>query len=253
MVTITQIEIVGIRLARVSLIKDGVEAFRLRHIQRAQDEGIEDAEDHCVGADGQSEREHCRKGKPGRAAQLAEGIAEIEPEAFKSQSQVDRGNVFPGGGGVAEAHQRVAAGFGGRHAGGEVVVNAHVDVGLQFEVYLAVDPRPREKIGNAANNGHGITSCVLQHGANALHQLVKVLFGFLQLLSTGSGQLVIFCFSIGLRQRPLGADPSALFHAVKSRVERTFFNTKQLVRSSLDVEDNPISMQFPPLSKGFEH
>src|SRR6202021_253046 len=77
-VTITQIEIIGIRLARVSLIKDGVEALRLRHIQRAQNEGIEDAEYHCVGADGQSEREHCRKGKPRRAAQLAEGIAEIE-------------------------------------------------------------------------------------------------------------------------------------------------------------------------------
>jgi hypothetical protein len=93
----------------------------------------------------------------------------------------------------------------------------------------------------------GTTSCVAQYVANTLHQVFEVFFCFLQLLPARAGQLVILCLAVGLRQRPLRTYPSALFHAVQSRVERTFLYAQRLSPQngqSLDLLSPPDSSEL---------
>jgi len=72
-VAISQVKIIGIRRAciLVGAVLDAVEAFGLRHIQRAQDQTIHHSEDHGVCANGQGQGQDCGEGESGRFAQLA--------------------------------------------------------------------------------------------------------------------------------------------------------------------------------------
>src|SRR6202022_1716017 len=72
-VAIAQIVLVGIRLdSRIEPVLGSVEVLGLRHIQRAQDKSIHQAENHGVGADGQSQRQNGGHGETRRLAQHAE-------------------------------------------------------------------------------------------------------------------------------------------------------------------------------------
>jgi hypothetical protein len=77
-IAIAQIEIVGIRLPPwIIPVLGSVEILGLRHIQRAEDQAIEDTEDHGVGANRQCQREHSGEGESGRLAQLAYGVSQV--------------------------------------------------------------------------------------------------------------------------------------------------------------------------------
>src|SRR5271170_266197 len=114
--------------------------------------------------------------------------------------------------------------------------------------------REREKrLAIRRRSGMGLSSRVLEHGADAPYQLVEAFLSLLQLFSSRGGELVILGFAVGVGKRPLGADPLALLHAVKSGVERAFFDLKQVFGGALDVEDDAVSMQFSSLSKRLEN
>src|ERR1700758_4764281 len=78
-VAIAQIEIVGIGLVSGTRAHapDCVEAIRLRHIQRAQDQRIQYTEDDSVCANGQCQRQNGHGSKARRFAQPAESKAQI--------------------------------------------------------------------------------------------------------------------------------------------------------------------------------
>src|SRR5690348_11713665 len=68
-IALAKIEIVGIGVGSdVAAMLDYEKALCLRHIQRAQDERVQYAEDHGVGADGQRQ---CQNGSDGKAGRLA--------------------------------------------------------------------------------------------------------------------------------------------------------------------------------------
>src|SRR5262249_2502229 len=78
-IAITQIDVVGIRLIRrtTDISPDCVEALRLRHIQRVQYECIHYAENHCIRADRQGQRQNGGEGKSRRPAQQSKREAHV--------------------------------------------------------------------------------------------------------------------------------------------------------------------------------
>ena len=85
-VAIAQVEIVGIRLeAGIDPVPRSPEALRLRHVQRAQDQGIHEPEDHGVCANGQRQRHDGNRGEAGRLAQHAQPEADVLREILDHQ------------------------------------------------------------------------------------------------------------------------------------------------------------------------
>src|ERR1700733_2891691 len=95
-------------------------------------------------------------------------------------------------------------------------------------------------------------SRVTEYGANALHQLFEALLRFFQLLPAHCSQLVIFGLAAGFSERPLRANPSALFHAVQSGVQRSLFYIQQFIGCSLNMEHDAIAVQRTNLRQRLE-
>ncbi|PYQ99584.1 MAG: hypothetical protein DMF96_06480 [Acidobacteria bacterium] len=69
---------VGRRLGRIRILAEELDEFaRIPHRQRAEHQGVDQAENRSVRADAEGEREDGDGGEAGRAAHHAEGIAEI--------------------------------------------------------------------------------------------------------------------------------------------------------------------------------
>jgi hypothetical protein len=98
---------------------------------RAQD-GIDDGEDGGVGADAESESEDDDGSEARIFAERAEGKAEILLSDFEKGETAAITIGFLGGFDAAEFQEGLAAGFGGRQAGAEVVVDVQLQVGFDF-------------------------------------------------------------------------------------------------------------------------
>ena len=90
-VAIAQIEIVGIRgsLFLVAAALDRVEALRIRHIQRAQDQRIQYAKHHGICADRERQGQDGGNRESGRAAEIAHRNAHIGPDGFQRRPLPD--------------------------------------------------------------------------------------------------------------------------------------------------------------------
>ena len=90
-------------------------------------------------------------------------------------------------------------------------------------------------------------------GAHALDELIEAFFDLLELLPALGGELVVLGAAVGLRERPLGVDPAALFHAVKSRVERALFDFEKIVGGALDVLHESVAVQSLSFERAENH
>jgi hypothetical protein len=66
-------------------VLDSVEAPRLWHILRVQDERIQDCKDNGVGANGQGQRQNGGDGESGRFAHHAQGESQILQQGSHEQ------------------------------------------------------------------------------------------------------------------------------------------------------------------------
>src|SRR6266849_7025315 len=92
-VAVAQVEIVGIRLARVLIGRalDCIKALRLRHIQRAQDQPVQNTKNHRICADGHGQRQNGGNGKSWRLAQLPQRVAKIlEPAGHLAPPSISK-------------------------------------------------------------------------------------------------------------------------------------------------------------------
>jgi hypothetical protein len=107
-----------------------------------QEDGVDDAEDGDVGSDAEGEYEGDDGGEGAFAAagEGAECEFEILEEGVESGDAAGFALEFFGLGDGAEAEEGLAAGFGGVHAGAEVVGDGGVEVegdfGFEFGVQL---------------------------------------------------------------------------------------------------------------------
>src|SRR5215470_3804346 len=109
-VAVAQIDIIGIRLRRKMIdgALDAVEGFGLRHIERAEDERVQGAEDDGVGADGDGERDHGDGGKAGGFAQHAQAIADVLRGGFEEMNAAGFAAFFGGPDDAAKLEARPA-------------------------------------------------------------------------------------------------------------------------------------------------
>jgi hypothetical protein len=65
---------------------------------------------------------------------LAQPIANVEGKVPQTQAGVRGGDLLVDRRGVAEAVERIVAGFAGRHTGGDVVLGPHLDMRTKFSI-----------------------------------------------------------------------------------------------------------------------
>ena len=137
------IEVIGIRLARAPG-QSGVEAFR-RRMFKGEGRGSRDAEMMALAPMARASVSTAGEGKAGerRNRRRAQRKSNERSSSGRARSTEATRSWWTWG---RRSEECIAGGFGSRHGGGEVVVDAHVDVGSEFQVYLAVDLLPRERI-----------------------------------------------------------------------------------------------------------
>src|SRR5581483_1009134 len=74
---VAPIDVVGSCYRNLAAVQNGNQAFWILVCQRAQQNGIHDAEERSVCADSQCERDHGNNGEPGRLQQVPSTIAKI--------------------------------------------------------------------------------------------------------------------------------------------------------------------------------
>ena len=66
-----------------------VQALRLRHVQRAEQQGVQGAKDHRVGPDGHGQGCNRHKREAGRLAQQAKSVSNVAPEMIEPRQRPD--------------------------------------------------------------------------------------------------------------------------------------------------------------------
>ena len=224
----------------------------IRDGQRAQADCIEQLKDGGVGADAECERDDHDECKAWILDEDAESTAHIVPEAFEAESGIFCRDALAHGGGTAEAHACIAFRCFAGHALGDVVVDAHGDVFLQFRVDFLLHARAFCPATKFFETVPWFTSCKTQNCVDAFDNLGPVFFAAGQLRPAGAGKGVPLGFASIVRDRPVGANPTALLHAVQRRVERAFFHDEQFVADAADVHDDAVAVHGAELGKSFE-
>ena len=119
-------------------VEDG-EAIGAGVGHRAEENGVDEAEDGGVGADADGQREDGESGKGGAATQLAEGVAEILGEGFECGPGAMVADGLLDLLDAAAVTQGGAAGFFGGHAGGDAFVGEEAGVGADFGIEAMLD------------------------------------------------------------------------------------------------------------------
>ena len=113
---------------------DGHQALGLRVRQRAEEDAVHQAEDRGGSADPQGDGERGRRGEDRRAAETAQSILRVLPEALEQGQSAHAPHVLFDQRRVAELAARAAASLPGRHPGGAVQLRAHGEVALHLLV-----------------------------------------------------------------------------------------------------------------------
>ena len=102
--------------------------------QRLDEDRVDEAEYGDGGADAEGEDSGGGDGEAFAAAELARGEAEILKKIFEEREgagfALRLASVFD----AAEMEDGLTAGFGGRHAGAEIVFDVEIEVGGEFGV-----------------------------------------------------------------------------------------------------------------------
>src|SRR5271168_3398495 len=121
------------------MIGDPDQASRIAEGKRANEEGVDDAENGGAGADAQADDENGESGEAEVAAHGAKGVAEILGEAIEEGDAAGVAVEFLGGLEAAEFDEGGAAGFFGRHAALEVFLDEEIDVSGELVVEFAIE------------------------------------------------------------------------------------------------------------------
>jgi hypothetical protein len=207
-----------------------------------KEEGVDEAEDHGIGADADGETRRGGGGEGGVLAQIAGGVAEILAES----REPGEGGVFAAGflGAVdaAEAVEDFAAGIVRRGAGGDLLADAHVEMESEFLVEILLELLGAEGGGEALDPRHRSPLCEAQDLGDTTSEFAPALLFGLQLLSAGSGKAIKFGGAAVFGVLPLGANPAGLLDAVQGGIKRAFFHAQKLLADLLDAGRDAVAM-----------
>jgi hypothetical protein len=137
---------------------DADEILRLGERQRAKKNVVDEAEDGSVGADAQSQSEGRDQSESGRFSEDTAGVAKVLGESFEEREGALVADGFLGLLEATELKKGLAAGFVGRKAATNVVVDVELEVRGEFGVEFAFEPGAAEKVaepvGERTKNGH---------------------------------------------------------------------------------------------------
>src|SRR5580700_716106 len=125
------------------------EALRVRYIQRAQNQRIQYAKNHGVGANGHGKGHNGNGGEAGRLAQHAESEAHILYERFHECSTCRFAGFLLIADVTTELDTRTTLGFGARKTGALEIVSTMLNVGAKLLLHLGIHLRTLEESGDA--------------------------------------------------------------------------------------------------------
>lgn len=118
---------------------DENELLRIVKRKRAEEDGVDDAEDGDIGADAEGENDDGDGYEGAVAAEGAEGVAQVLGEFVEEWESARVAMLLLGLLGSAEADERVAAGFFGRHAALDIFFDCELKVSGYFGVEVGVE------------------------------------------------------------------------------------------------------------------
>jgi hypothetical protein len=124
-----------------------VPASTSRVRQRRQEDRLHDTEDGGRAADAEAERGHDHAGEAGAAADLPECVAHILRGRVNPADAVHVADVLPQHRRAAELAPRGETGFVGRHALSAIALGEQMQVRVDFEPDVRVDPPARQREG----------------------------------------------------------------------------------------------------------
>ncbi len=148
-----EVEVIRVGLAVISLHRFCTtwhEPVRIGDVERAQQDGVEHAEDDDVSRDAEGQCDDRRERESRRAADAANDVACIARQRFQMQCGRRRRRRVRAWRCDCRSEGERREGFSGRHAGGAVVVGAQGDVRLELVFDVAIELRATEEIGDAA-------------------------------------------------------------------------------------------------------
>src|SRR5271154_2096036 len=149
-VAVAVVEIVTIRLLGPSrftvAVDDLKEGFRLRYIQRTEDEAVKHAEHDNVRADAQGERKDCGDAESRRLSQLADGEVHIREDALEAWPHPDLAAALVDSGYIAELAPGGLFGLRAAHAGGHERLHFFGEVLLDLFREVTENPVSREEL-----------------------------------------------------------------------------------------------------------
>ena len=151
-VPIAQVDIVRIRLRALLVVPalELIQGVRGGQVQRAQDEGVQHAEDDGVGADAERQGEYSGDRESRRFTEYPEAVAHVLHDRVDERNPGRLARLLFEPQVAAEFDSRLAFGRGAVHAAALQVVRAQLDVRAKFFVDVVLDAR--------AENGTHISS-----------------------------------------------------------------------------------------------
>ena len=137
---------------------DHHQAGRIVIRQRTNENGVYNGENRGVGADAEGESEDDDGGETRTAMQQAKRVAKIASGLVEPADDIYVASVFLEESGIAEAFLGFAAGFAGRHSGGEIVCGAHFEMRAQLFVEVAIEAISSQHTAQARDERHGAPS-----------------------------------------------------------------------------------------------
>ena len=107
------------------------------------------------------------------------------------------------------------------HSSRKVLLDRHLQVGVELVVELPAPQRRRAGASSRSPAIAGESSCRLQEQRDDRRRPLPALHLLLELAPSGVGQRVVLCAPVLLRRPPLVPDPAVLLEPQQGRIDRT--------------------------------
>ncbi len=227
------------RSFRIVLV-DAHKLIGFREREGLKQDGVDGGEDGTVGADGESEGEDHRDRESGRFPDEAEGGFEIGDSGVEKADAVDISQFFLDLFPPAELQHCMAAGFGGRHPRGDVVIHELFDVKAKLGIKLRVERAfPKDRF---PSEHRGLLFGRLKYVPHGSGKAVPVRFLARQLLAALGRQFVKLSLPAVVGLAPLRCEPPSFFQAMQRRVQRALLHLQHFLGDLPDSLRNPVAV-----------
>ena len=144
-------------MAGIRNVPEDDEPIGIRERERLQERRVDQAENHGIGANAQSERHGGGRGEARVAAKTAQPVQHITGERLDAEERIGFAGVLLDARSIAEPPDRRGPSLLGRQPPIDVRLDIQIDVRVDLLVELTIGPPPQP-----SSKAHGVSASVLR-------------------------------------------------------------------------------------------